>query len=236
MFNEFMLLGNPLLPEQLIYDKSFPSIINEEDRAKLLKGEVVTKIGFEERFGRQIMGVIVPLLDEQRLEGVFYLYIPLASIQEITTEVAYIWIPIAFAFVFILLIAGKMMADRIANPLKEMEAVAYKMAHGDYKMEISIRSNDEIGRLAKAFNIMAKAIAEEDMRKKEFLANVSHELRTPLSYVKGYSDLTRNRQYIVVMTYILSVEGADTCFWVSLVTQVGILLSFHLILATLSLV
>jgi signal transduction histidine kinase len=186
---EILLVSNPrelsaCLPFHIDYD----SLINEEDRAKLLKGEVVTKIGFEERFGRQIMGVIVPLLDEQRLEGVFYLYIPLASIQEITTEVAYIWIPIAFAFVFILLIAGKMIADRIANPLKEMEEVAYKMSHGDYKMEIPIRSNDEIGRLAKAFNVMSKAIAEEDMRKKEFLANVSHELRTPLSYVKGYSE------------------------------------------------
>jgi signal transduction histidine kinase len=186
---EILLVSNPReLSACLPFDIDYDSLINEDDRAKLLDGEVVTKIGFEERFGRQIMGVMVPLLDEQRLEGVFYLYIPLASIKEMTTEVAYIWIPIALAFVLILLVAGKIMADRIANPLKEMEALAYQMSQGDYKAEIPVRSNDEIGNLAKAFNIMAKAIAEEDTRKKEFLANVSHELRTPLSYVKGYSE------------------------------------------------
>jgi signal transduction histidine kinase len=186
---EILLVSNPReLSACLPFDIDYDSLVSEDDRAKLLKGEVVTKLGFEKRFGRKIMGVIVPLLDEQRLEGVFYLYIPLASINEITKEVAYIWIPVAFAFVLILLYVGKKMADRIANPLREMEAVAYKMANGDYEATIPIYSNDEVGRLAKAFNIMAKAVAEEDTRKKDFLANVSHELRTPLSYVKGYSE------------------------------------------------
>ncbi len=186
---EILLVNNPrelsaCLPFQIDYD----SLISESDRAKLLKGDIVTKIGYEKRFERKIMGVIVPLLDEHRLEGVFYLYIPLASIQEMTKEVSYIWIPVAVVFVVILLVAGKKMADRIAGPLKEMEQVAYKMSQGDYESQIPIHTSDEVGRLAKAFNVMAKAIYEEDMRKREFLANVSHELRTPLSYVKGYSE------------------------------------------------
>jgi signal transduction histidine kinase len=187
--SEVLLVSNPrelsaCLPFQIDYD----SLISEADRQKLLEGKVVTKTGYEKRFGRKIMGVIVPLLDEHRLQGVFYLYIPLATIQEMTKEAASIWIPLAILFVAALLLFGKKMADRLAGPLKEMERVAYSMSQGDYEARIPTQANDEIGRLARAFNVMAKAIHEEDMRKREFLANVSHELRTPLSYVKGYSE------------------------------------------------
>ncbi|WP_027409155.1 sensor histidine kinase [Anoxybacteroides tepidamans] len=186
---EVLLVSNPrelgaCLPFEIDYD----SLINGTDRQKLLEGKIVTKIGYERRFGRKIMGVVVPLLDQQRLEGVFYLYIPLATIQEATKEVAVVWVPLALVFVVLLLLFGKKMADRLAGPLKEMERVAYKMSQGDYEAQIPIRADDEAGRLARAFNVMAKAIYEEDMKKREFLANVSHELRTPLSYVKGYSE------------------------------------------------
>ncbi|NUK31497.1 HAMP domain-containing protein [Parageobacillus sp. VR-IP] len=186
---EVMLVNNPReLSACLPFDINYQSLINGKDRAKLLRGETVTKIGYEKRFHRKIMGVIIPLLDGRRLQGVIYLYIPLASIQELTKDVVMIWLPLAALFVFVLLFAGKRFVRHITGPLKEMEEVAYHMSKGNYEAQIPVRTNDEIGRLAKAFNVMAKAVAEEDMRKREFLANVSHELRTPLSYVKGYSE------------------------------------------------
>lgn len=186
---EVMLVNNPReLSACLPFDIHYQSLISGKDRAKLLNGETVTKIGYEKRFHRKIMGVIIPLLDGHRLQGVIYLYIPLASIQELTKDVAMIWLPLAALFVFVLLFAGKQLVRHITGPLKEMEKVAYHMSQGNYEAQIPVRTNDEIGKLAKAFNVMAKAVAEEDMRKREFLANVSHELRTPLSYVKGYSE------------------------------------------------
>jgi signal transduction histidine kinase len=186
---EVLLVNNPReLSACLPFGVEYESLISGNDRSKLLRGDTVTKIGYEKRFHRKIMGVIVPLLDEKRLQGALYLYIPLASIQELTKDVAIIWLPLAAIFVFVLLLAGKRLTRHITDPLKEMEKVAYHMSQGDYRAQIPVRTNDEVGRLAKAFNVMAKAIAEEDMRKREFLANVSHELRTPLSYVKGYSE------------------------------------------------
>lgn len=186
---EVILVNNPReLSACLPFDIDYQSLISGKDRAKLLRGETVTKIGYEKRFHRKIMGVIIPLLDDHRLQGAIYLYIPLASIQELTKEVAMIWLPLAALFVFVLLVAGKRLVRHITGPLKEMEEVAYHMSQGNYEAQIPVRTNDEIGKLAKAFNIMAKAVAEEDMRKREFLANVSHELRTPISYVKGYSE------------------------------------------------
>ena len=69
-----------------------------------------------------------------------------------------------------------------------MERVANHLATGDFSERITISSEDEIGRLGKAFNKMANSLETEDVKRKEFLANVSHELRTPLSYIKGYSE------------------------------------------------
>ena len=60
--------------------------------------------------------------------------------------------------------------------------------YGDFSERITVSSEDEIGRLGKAFNKMANSLETEDVKRKEFLANVSHELRTPLSYIKGYSE------------------------------------------------
>lgn len=56
------------LPFEVEYD----ALITREERARLVAGHTVSKVGYEERFGRQIMAVIVPLLDEKRLEGASY--------------------------------------------------------------------------------------------------------------------------------------------------------------------
>ncbi|WP_236687354.1 cell wall metabolism sensor histidine kinase WalK, partial [Geobacillus sp. ZGt-1] len=96
--------------------------------------------------------------------------------------------PLAAIFAAALLVVGRRMVRQMTEPLQAMEQAAERMAEGRYEADIPVRSDDEIGRLAEAFNQMADAIAKEDERKREFLANVSHELRTPLSYMKGYSE------------------------------------------------
>lgn len=43
----------------------------------------------------------------------------------------------------------------IIMPMKELEDVTYKMANGDYKTRVTIRTNDELGMLGSSFNNMA---------------------------------------------------------------------------------
>jgi len=81
---------------------------------------------------------------------------------------------------------------RIMRPLHELQQAVQQMSTGDYRVRVSVTSNDEIGQLSNAFNKMAQAIQQEDEEKKAFLATVSHELRTPISYVKGYSESIQN--------------------------------------------
>jgi signal transduction histidine kinase len=50
---------------------------------------------------------------------------------------------------------------------------------------------DEVGRLAKTFNIMLDRLEELFRAQQRFIADISHELRTPLTTIRGNVDLMR---------------------------------------------
>lgn len=187
--SEVFVVSNPrelsaCLPFEIDYD----TLIGEEERERLLKGRPVQKLGYEERFQRQIMAVIIPLLDKNQLEGIIYLYIPLTTINEFTQEFANFLLIGAILFFVIALFFGTKWINRLTQPLKEMKEAAVHVSEGDFSQRVHIHSNDEVGQLATAFNQMSESIQKEDERKREFIGDISHELRTPISYIKGYSN------------------------------------------------
>ncbi|WP_017756260.1 sensor histidine kinase [Calidifontibacillus oryziterrae] len=186
---EILFVNNPKeLSACLPFEVDYESLIGVVEREQLINGEIITKTGYEKRFDRQIMGVIVPLLEEKRLKGILYIYLPLASINDLFREAGVFIAIISLLFTLAAIVLGRKIARKLTTPLNEMERVAYQMSKGDYSEKVQVRSNDEIGRLGIAFNQMSEAVKEEDERRKEFLGNVSHELRTPISYIKGYSE------------------------------------------------
>lgn len=77
------------------------------------------------------------------------------------------------------------LAHGMTSPLREMTAAAQAMAHGDYTQRVRSTSQDEVGKLAVAFNQMAADLAAADRQRRELIANVSHELRTPITALQG---------------------------------------------------
>lgn len=186
---DVLFVDNPReLSACLPFDVHYNSIISEDDRQTLLDGQTITKVGYEERFHSNIMGVITPVLDNKQLVGIIYSYIPLKSIKGLIYDMGLILAPIFILIIVLTVWVGRKIVIAITKPLSQMERVANNMAVGNFSERITISSEDEIGRLGKAFNKMAAALEREDVQRKEFLANVSHELRTPLSYIKGYSE------------------------------------------------
>lgn len=187
--SEIFIVNNPReLSACLPFEIDYETLINSEERDELLKGNPVKKIGYEERFDRKIMAVIFPLVDENRLEGIIYLYVPLVKISEVMTDFTYLWLVDALLFLIIAIFIGTIIVRKLTQPLVAMKHAAGRVSMGDYSVSITYNSKDEIGDLVDAFNHMSESIRKEDERKKEFLADVSHELRTPISYVKGYSE------------------------------------------------
>ncbi|MCA9847926.1 MAG: HAMP domain-containing histidine kinase, partial [Dehalococcoidia bacterium] len=87
-------------------------------------------------------------------------------------------VAVVFAMVF---------ASRITNPIREMTRASEAMASGDLSQRIDVNGDDEVGRLAEAFNLMSTRVSRGDRSMRDLLANVSHELRTPLTSIQGFS-------------------------------------------------
>ena len=75
----------------------------------------------------------------------------------------------------------------ISGPLARITQASKQMAQGNYEVNIPIKGEDEVGRLAEAFNQMATQVNTSQRMMKDLLANVSHELKTPLTSIQGFS-------------------------------------------------
>ena len=76
-------------------------------------------------------------------------------------------------------------AKGLTAPLRDMDRVVERMAHGDLTARVAVQGNDELARLAVGFNTMAASLADLDRLRRDLLANASHELRTPIAGLRA---------------------------------------------------
>ncbi len=88
----------------------------------------------------------------------------------------------------LILFTGMYFVRSIVRPIAQVEAMATKIAGGDFDIRLKKKHNDEIGRLCETINHMAEELSKTDKLKNEFISSVSHELRTPLTSIKGWTE------------------------------------------------
>lgn len=88
---------------------------------------------------------------------------------------------------------------RITAPIVKLNNVTTEVSNGLNVKRITIKSNDEIGQLARNFNKMIDSIEKtmEDLRiqakdKQQFIDDLSHEMKTPITSILGYSEFLKN--------------------------------------------
>jgi methyl-accepting chemotaxis protein len=85
------------------------------------------------------------------------------SIERINQQLATVtWRIVAIALVMVVLIGcgGYLLARSIAKPIVAIKDVANKLAEGDVNQQIQVRSQDEVGQMAKAFQQMIEYLQE----------------------------------------------------------------------------
>lgn len=94
-----------------------------------------------------------------------------------------LWIAeILVSVVGILLAFG--LLRQLTGPLKQLTTASQQIAQGELSKRVSVKSNDELGRLAGSFNEMAASLEKAEAVKRQMIADVSHELRTPLTVLR----------------------------------------------------
>lgn len=90
----------------------------------------------------------------------------------------------------------------LTKPIIKLNETSKKIAKGYYGERIKINSKDEIGELAKSFNIMIETIENKINelelsveQKEEFITNFTHELKNPMTSIIGYSELLKSGKY-----------------------------------------
>ncbi|MBE6529591.1 MAG: HAMP domain-containing histidine kinase [Ruminococcaceae bacterium] len=84
------------------------------------------------------------------------------------------------------MIAVYFISARVISPLREMSIAVDRFAKGKFDTRVSVRGNDEVARLAEAFNNMADSLDNLEKMRSSFVANVSHDLRTPMTTISGF--------------------------------------------------
>jgi signal transduction histidine kinase len=98
-------------------------------------------------------------------------------------------------------LAAGLLARSISRPLRQITLASEEMARGKYDQQIPERGGDEVSRMARAFNEMARQVSRSHRTLRDFVANVSHELKTPLTSIQGFSQamvdgsLTKGEDY-----------------------------------------
>lgn len=84
-------------------------------------------------------------------------------------------------------VVAALISRSVSRRLARVTRAAQEMARGDYEQKLDPRGEDEVGRLARAFNVMARQVSRSHQMMRDLLANVSHELKTPLTSIQGFS-------------------------------------------------
>ena len=72
--------------------------------------------------------------------------------------------------------------------IRELTEATHEVAGGNLGLQVSVRSKDEMGELATAFNKMSADLARSSNARKQMTADIAHELRTPLSLILGHAE------------------------------------------------
>lgn len=83
---------------------------------------------------------------------------------------------------------------KIIAPMEELMGATNEIAAGNFDVKVKYKNinEDEIGKLVKNFNSMAKDLKNIEYIQTDFMNNVSHEFKTPISAIKGFLVILKN--------------------------------------------
>ena len=86
------------------------------------------------------------------------------------------------------LFLGIIISRTLTRPIRELTRATHAISEGDLSQQVPVRTKDELGELAQAFNRMSSELSRSVNTRKQMTADIAHELRTPLSLILGHAE------------------------------------------------
>jgi two-component system sensor histidine kinase BaeS len=84
------------------------------------------------------------------------------------------------------------LARQLRRPIAALANGARKLAEGKLDTRVELQRQDELGALAKDFNLMAQRLERFEQSRRQWVADTSHELRTPLTVLRAHTQAMRD--------------------------------------------
>ena len=144
--------GNPLDPREV-----YEGLALEEELRRIAGSGGEGRLEWSE--GRSGYVALWPLMDlDGKVKGVLAYDVPRKELEE---TLAYLRYGILGAILTSVLLAGAaslLLTRRVTRPLSETRDAAIRVASGDYSTTVPVKTRDELGEVARAFNYMAEEI------------------------------------------------------------------------------
>lgn len=128
-----------------------------------------------------VLATAAPLIRDGRVVGAVRITQNIADVRNATRRVLLELAGLGVLVLALGLVAGVVIARRIAGPVRRLDATARQLAGGDLDARVAVEGSTEQRSLAHAFNEMADRLGRLLRAQREFVADSSHQLRTPLA-------------------------------------------------------
>jgi signal transduction histidine kinase len=126
-----------------------------------------------------------PVHDAEGVEaGRVYVLPADSGAPRVRAPVVPVWIASTVGTAAVALLLAFALSGRILRPVSELTAAARRMSQGDLDVRVTPRGDDEIARLARAFNEMAERLGQTERAKRQMVSDVAHELRSPVTNLR----------------------------------------------------
>lgn len=119
-----------------------------------LNGKVSQSQGKIQDSNIPVLNMAFPIGEGKHITGVLYMRADMRSIYENISYSKLIFVRAMAIGLVITVLLGVFIARSITTPINDVTEKAERMAKGDFSQEVSVKSNDEIGRLAEMFNLL----------------------------------------------------------------------------------
>ncbi|HWB69544.1 MAG TPA: ATP-binding protein [Solirubrobacterales bacterium] len=134
-----------------------------------------------ETLGTQILATAVPVYEHHRVSGAVRITQSVDAVNRaIKTSVLDV-AALAGVVLALGMIAGGLIAQQIARPIRRLDRAARSVAAGDLDSTVTVEGSSEQRSLARTFNEMTQRVRRLLRAQQDFVADASHQLRTPLT-------------------------------------------------------